>query len=50
MEAAQVRLSLHLSKCHIDGNHMLWPINDNKYMLLIRNATGRVFSESTAAL
>ena len=23
MEAAQVRLSLHLSKCHIVGNHML---------------------------
>ena len=22
-EAAQVRLSLHLSKCHIVGNHML---------------------------
>ena len=22
MEAAQARLSLHLSKCHIDGNHM----------------------------
>ena len=22
--AAQARLSLHLSKCHIAGNHMLW--------------------------
>ena len=24
MEAAQVRLSLHLSKCHIVGNPMHW--------------------------
>ena len=23
-EAAQARLSLHLSKCHIVGNHMSW--------------------------
>ena len=26
MEAAQARLSLHLSKCHIVGNHMSWLI------------------------
>ena len=25
-EAAQACLSLHLSKCHIVGNHMLWLI------------------------
>ena len=50
MEAEQARLGLHLSKCHIVGNHMLWLINNNKCMLLIRNSTGRVFSESTAAL
>ena len=23
-EAAQARLSLHISKCHIVGNHMSW--------------------------
>ena len=26
MEAAQARLNLHLSKCHIVGNHMPWLI------------------------
>ena len=25
-EAAQIRLSLHMSKCHIVGNHMSWLI------------------------
>ena len=33
-EAAQARLSLHLSKCHIVGNHMSWLIC-NKYQILI---------------
>ena len=28
MEAAQARLSLHLSKCHIVGNHMSRLINN----------------------
>ena len=27
MEAAQARLSLDLSKCHIVGNHMSWLIS-----------------------
>ena len=29
-KAAQARLSLHLSKCHIVGNHMAWL----KYVIL----------------
>ena len=30
MEAAQARLSIHMSKCHIVGNHMSWLIlNEN---------------------
>ena len=27
MKAAQVRLSLHLSNCHLVGNHMDWSIS-----------------------
>ena len=34
MEVAQARLSLHLSKCHIVGNHMSW---------LIYNPVGNIF-------
>ena len=32
MEAVQARLSLHLSKCHIVGNHMSWLIWDAGYL------------------
>ena len=33
--AAQARLSLHLSKCHVVGNHMRWLI----FNLIIRLCT-----------
>ena len=36
--AAQARLCLHLSKCHIVGNHVYKVVTFNIYTLTIRNA------------
>ena len=36
-EDAQARLSLHLSKSHIDGNHMSRSITDRMYLDIKRN-------------